>query len=341
MAVTIKEIARLANVSRATVDKVLNNRPGVKKETRERIETIISELNYQPNMLGKALVQSKDPMKFGIILTPEHNPFIQTILSGIKKAEKEFAPFGVSIVVKMMTTLLPAELVSILSELEDMNAAGIAFIPIDDEQVITKANQLVEKNIAILTWNSLLPSIHGFRHVGQDHVKGGQVAAGLMEKLLPDGGDIAVITSSRSLSCHQDRLLGFQERIQKAGNPIQILEIKENQDKREEAFRIALEYCNLYPSLKGIYLTGSGCDGAAHALSLAGRLENTKLICHDIVPETKELLRNGQLDFVLSQSEEKQGYQLVKELFDYLMKSQKPPSDFYEIPLEIVTKDLI
>ena len=78
MAVTIKEIADLANVSRATVDKVIHHRPGVKKETEERILTILKELNYQPNLIGKALVNSKNPFKLGIILTPEYNTYIQS-----------------------------------------------------------------------------------------------------------------------------------------------------------------------------------------------------------------------------------------------------------------------
>lgn len=341
MSITIKEIARLANVSRATVDKVINRRPGVKKETRDRIETIIRELNYQPNLLGKALVHSKDPLKIGIILTPEHNPFIQTILKGIRKAEQEFSQFGFCIIVKMLTTLEPAELVSILGELENQGVEGIAFIPLDDEQVILKANQLFEKGIAILTWNSKLEGIQGFRYIGQDHVKGGRIAAGLMEKLLPNGGNICIITSSKELSCHQDRLKGFKDRLAQCEKEFNILAIKENQDKRDEAFRLTLEYCNEYPQIDGIYLTGSGCDGTVNALSLAGRLYITRLICHDLVPETEKLLNENALDFVLSQSAEFQGYQLVKELFDYLLKKQIPSSHFLEIPVEIITKDLL
>jgi len=341
MVVTIKEIAELANVSRATVDKVINNRPGVKKETRKRIETILAELNYQPNLLGKALVHSKSPIKIGIILTPEHNPFIQTILKGIRDGEKEFSHFGLSITVKMLTTLQPAELVSVLGELENAGVAGIAFIPLSDEQVVLKANQLAENGIAILTWNSRLEGIHGFRYVGQDHVKGGKIAAGLMEKLLPKGGNICIITSSRELSCHQDRLEGFTERLKECKKPIHILDIRENQDKRDEAFKITLEYCNLYSDFQGIYLSGSGCDGAVNALSLAGRLDGARLICHDLVPETEKLLKEDALDFVLSQSAKLQGYQLVKELFEHLIKRQKPSSDYYEIPVEIITKDLL
>ena len=341
MAVTIKDIAKLANVSRSTVDKVIHNRSGVKKETRERIQVIIEELNYQPNLLGKALVNCKDPIKLGVILTPDYNPFIQVLLQGIRKAEKEFAPFGIEVTVKMLTTLQPAELIGILTEFENINVKGIAFLPINDSQVINKANQLADKGIAILTFNSKLDGINEIRYVGQDHVKAGSVAAGLMEKIIPFGGDAAVIISSKNLSCHPDRLFGFCSHIENSNNNINIVDIQENQDQREIAFKIALEYCNKYPNLKAIYLSGSGSSGVKKALSLAGKLHNIKIISHDLVPENELLLKEGVVDFVIAQSEQRQGYQIIKDLFDYLVKKQKPISDFYEIPVDIITKEML
>ena len=46
---TIKEIAELAGVSRGTVDRVLNNRGSVNRETAEKIRAIIKQLGYKPN----------------------------------------------------------------------------------------------------------------------------------------------------------------------------------------------------------------------------------------------------------------------------------------------------
>ena len=54
MAVTVKQIAELANVSRGTVDRVLNNRSGVSEATRQKVLKIAKELHYEPNFLAKA-----------------------------------------------------------------------------------------------------------------------------------------------------------------------------------------------------------------------------------------------------------------------------------------------
>lgn len=341
MSVTINEIAKLANVSRATVDKVIHNRPGVKKETKDRVQAIIENVDYHPNLIGKALVLSKNPMKVGVILTPDYNPFIQVLLSGIQKAEKEFASFGFEVEVKMLTTLEPAELISILIELENMNISGLALLPLDSPQVINKIHQMQKKGIKILTFNSPLEEIHGFRYVGQNHVKAGAVAAGLMEKLLPNGGKVGIIISSKTLSCHPDRLKGFQTRLMEHDNGISIVDVKENQDKKEEAFRIALSYLNKYPDLSGFYLSGSGSDGVRNALAIANVTRPVKIISHDLVPETETLLKEGIIDFVISQNAREQGYQIVKQLFDHLIKMHNPTNYYYEIPIEIISREIL
>ena len=140
MSVTIKEIATMAGVSRGTVDKVLNHRPGVKQETKERVLKIIKEMNYQPNFLGKALVQSKDPLKIGIILTPEYNPYIQEILKGIRDAKAEFSAFGIEVITKMLKSLDPFEQLSIIEELVAEGVQGLAVFPLNNARVIDYLN---------------------------------------------------------------------------------------------------------------------------------------------------------------------------------------------------------
>lgn len=57
--VTIKDIAKLANVSHTTVSRALNNSPFIKEDTKKRILEIASQLNYTPNYNAKNLVLQK------------------------------------------------------------------------------------------------------------------------------------------------------------------------------------------------------------------------------------------------------------------------------------------
>ncbi|SCP99710.1 LacI family DNA-binding transcriptional regulator [Anaerobium acetethylicum] len=341
MAVTIKQIAELANVSRGTVDKVLNERPGVKDATRQKVLKIAHELNYQPNFLGKALVQSKNPIKIGIILTPEYNPFIQKMLVGVQNAQNEFSAFGIETSVKMPISLEPAEQISILNSLESEGVEGIAVFPLDDDAVRNKINQLIDKGIAVITFNSKIEGTNDFCFVGQNHHKAGRIAAGLLMKLLPPEGDVGIIISSHYLSCHRDRLQGFLEKLKDSSSSINVFDVQENQDRKDEAFKITLEYCNQHPQLNGLYITGGGVSGVGSALSLLNLSHKVAVICHDLVPDTLELLQNGTVDFALGQSPEYQGYLLVKILFEYLVKKQEPTSRNIDVPITIETQDTI
>ena len=57
--VRIKDIAIMAGGSVGTVDRVIHGRSGVSKESRIRVEKILKQLNYQPNMYASALASNK------------------------------------------------------------------------------------------------------------------------------------------------------------------------------------------------------------------------------------------------------------------------------------------
>lgn len=129
--------------------------------------------------------------------------------------------------------------------------------------------------------------------IGQNHYKGGRTAAGLMSKICPPGTNIGVIISSHNLSCHQDRLRGFKDKLDELHSNFNILDIQENQDRKDEAFRITLKYCNNYPELGAIYLTSGGISGIASALEVAEKTHQIKIICHDITTDTITLLKKA------------------------------------------------
>ena len=340
MSVTIKEIAAMANVSRGTVDKVLNHRPGVKQETKERVLRIAKEMNYQPNFLGKALVQSKDPLKIGIILTPEYNPYIQEILKGINEGNEEFSAFGLEIITKKLTSLDPFEQLSIIDELVAEGVQGLAVFPLNNARVIDCLNKLIEQKIAIVTFNSKVSGCNDLCFVGQNHYKGGRTAAGLMGRICDPDASVGVIISSMHLSCHQDRLMGFREKLLETYPGIKIVEIQENQDRGEIAYHITKDYLVKYPQLQGIYLTSGGIFGIGQALAETGKAKEIRVICHDVIDNTVELLENGTVDFAIGQNPTHQGYLLVKTLFDFLIKRQKPDK-IIDIPIQIFTDEAI
>lgn len=88
MSVTIKDIAKLANVSHTTVSRALNNSPYINSETKARIKALAKELNYVPNYNAKSLVLLKSyiiGVFFSSISEGTSDTFFHEIVKGLNK----------------------------------------------------------------------------------------------------------------------------------------------------------------------------------------------------------------------------------------------------------------
>jgi LacI family transcriptional regulator len=80
---TIKDIARMANVSHTTVSRALNNKSRIKNATKEKILSIARDLNYRPNFIARSLVMRKTKT-LGLVITTIANPFYTELSQGIE-----------------------------------------------------------------------------------------------------------------------------------------------------------------------------------------------------------------------------------------------------------------
>jgi LacI family transcriptional regulator len=81
--ITIKDIARMANVSHTTVSRALNNKSRIKNETKEKILSIAEKLNYRPDFIARSLVMRRTKT-LGLVITTIANPFYTELAQGIE-----------------------------------------------------------------------------------------------------------------------------------------------------------------------------------------------------------------------------------------------------------------
>lgn len=85
MNATIKDVARAANVSIATVSRILNNQPGYSLKTKQRVLKVIKDLNYQPNAVARGLINKKT-RTLGILVPNVSSMFSSSLLKGVEDA---------------------------------------------------------------------------------------------------------------------------------------------------------------------------------------------------------------------------------------------------------------
>jgi len=81
---TIKEVSRLAGVSISTVSRVLNESGPVSEDTREKVMSVVDQLDYKPNAMAQALVTNRSN-GIGVIVNEISSPFYNGIISGIER----------------------------------------------------------------------------------------------------------------------------------------------------------------------------------------------------------------------------------------------------------------
>ena len=86
---TIKDVAKLAGVSPATVSRVLNNSANVRVDTRRKIEEAIKALDFRPNESARALVR-KNVKTIGVVISELADPFFAQMASAIESTAKKY-----------------------------------------------------------------------------------------------------------------------------------------------------------------------------------------------------------------------------------------------------------
>ncbi|SET17653.1 transcriptional regulator, LacI family [Oceanobacillus limi] len=89
MTITIKDVAKKANVSIATVSRIVNNKPGYSKETEKKVLEVIEELGYHPNAIARGLI-SKRSHTIGVLVPKLSSMLMSEFISGIENIAHQF-----------------------------------------------------------------------------------------------------------------------------------------------------------------------------------------------------------------------------------------------------------
>lgn len=87
--VTIKDIAREANLSVGTVSRVLNNRGYISQETRNKVYHVMQALNYQPNEVARSLTKKRTNI-LGLLMPSIVHPYFSQMISRLEKAAAKY-----------------------------------------------------------------------------------------------------------------------------------------------------------------------------------------------------------------------------------------------------------
>ncbi|ADD29262.1 LacI family DNA-binding transcriptional regulator [Meiothermus ruber] len=205
--VNLDDVAKLAQVSPATVSRALSRPEMVAEATRKRILQAAQELGYQPNQLARSLRQ-RSSQTLGLIITDILNPFHATLAKGVQDAAEKHN----YTVFLFNTDEDPEKERRALNVLRGHQPRGLLIVP--SPQAKENLKLVTKLPIVELDRTSGTP---GIRTVMVDNVGGARKA---VQHLIDLGHRrIGMIVGRLDISTAVERLQGYREALQAAGIP--------------------------------------------------------------------------------------------------------------------------
>jgi len=299
---TITQIAEAAGVSTATVDRVLNNRPGVNPATVHKVREAVATLGGGAPVRGRP--RSTSNYRFAYVLPGTRRGFFDLVDRVIAQAAGEFRHQHITEVTHRLPVADFNQFTAELMKLSDLD--GIALLAPDVPQVKLAINELVRAGVHVVTLFSDVPGSMRETAIGADNRAAGRTAGLLIGRSLPHDAPslCAVLSPATRYAAEIDRRIGFQQVMEERFASAQLLRLFELPESDDEAFEYART--TLAPEaiggrLAALYNVGPGSFGISRALAAQGYDHTLMFTAHDMLEVHRSMLISGAMSYVLDQ----------------------------------------
>ena len=338
----IKDIASLAGVSIGTVDRVLHSRGEVAEKTRLKVERLLKETNYSPNVIAQVLKSKKRYHLVSLLPEPtEINSYWRKHPLGMARALEELDPFPLTISQVTFDIQDEEDFQKKTGLVFNLKPDGVLLAPIFKAESIAFCKRLFKADIPFVFIDGFIENTDFLAYVGEDIFQSGKVAGQLIDMVTPKKKDILVVNMARNIqNVHHlnKRTHGFLTYLEKSGSnrgkKITVsIPVPSSEIVRTEMDKILEKY----PHIGSIFVSGS--KSYLIALYLEDKdLKAINLIGYDLHEMNVKYLRSGVTRFLIGQRPEEQTYKGIKKLFEYLSLN-KIPDKFEYLPVDVVVSE--
>jgi LacI family transcriptional regulator len=336
----VKEIARRANVSIATVDRVIHNRTGVSEKTKKKINEIIKELDYQPNILASRLA-SRKIITLAILLprVSEETDFWEAPIKGILRAESEVKKYGVHLVTYYFDLNDKESFHSQANAILAADVQGILLSPsfIEEAKAFVKACH--KKKIPCIFIDSNIPGQDNLSYIGPHLFQSGYVGAKLLTYRLKENRKVLVVNISTETDNFNYTEIedGFRTYFKDHNQTNEIIRVDIKDTDYLSVARHLTYVFHLNKDIEAVFVTNSRVSSVASFLQNSHRI-NIPLVGYDYLRENIEYLKKGVIDFLICHKPEEQGYRGIMSLYQTLVIGASVEKMHF-MPIDIITKE--
>lgn len=299
---TVHDVAQAAQASLATVDRVLNGRPGVSAAMAKRVREAAEQLCYRRDIFAANLATSRR-YRFMFVLPPATtSTFFANLHAEVDRQASLLAPERVAVVRRIYAAFSESELVECLDDLVHDDCLGIAVVAVEGPHVREAIDRLIQGGTHVVTLVADALRTRRLHYVGIDNNAAGRTAGSLLGRFVGRReGSVAMVLGSGAMRDHVERQLGFCQVMARDFPDFRILPPLIGNDDSNVTLALVSDLLKREPGLAGIYNIGGGNHGIIRALDESGRASDIVAVAHELTARSRAALLAGTYDAVLHQ----------------------------------------
>ncbi len=340
--VRIKDIAEKSGVSVGTVDRVLHNRPNVSKSAREKVEKVLNEINYQPNMYASALAYNKSYTFYCIIPKHDSEAYWEEIEDGTAKACETRRDFHINVEMMYYERFDTKSFTNTAKECLEKKPDGVIVVPGELQATKHFCEIMHERSIPFILLDSYIPDLNPLSFFGQDSFCSGIFAAKMLMLIAGNDKEIMLmkqmkngIVASRQ---QENREKGFMHYMDEHFPKVKVIELDIPIEEYSQGYEKKLEtFFTKHPNIHNCITLGSKAYIVGEFLLKTNR-RDVQIMGYDMVEKNAQCLKQGSVSFLIAQHAYMQGYNCVDSLFKAIVLHKKVDPANY-MPIELLTKE--
>lgn len=298
---TTKDIAKAAGVSLATVDRVINNRGGVRLSTIEMVTAAIEKLNYVRDISAANLARSKE-YKFLFLLPDHDDELIEMIHMSINEANSAMVHERTTASILRVPANNPHRIAQEIDGLSAENVDGVAIMAPETAQVRDAISRLDSRGIAVVALISNQPNAQNTYFVGINNEAAGRTAGQLLARFIGEKqGIVLVITETMQSRDSLERRLGFDAILAKYAPRLRVYPSMETYADPARTAKIVAAALHSNREIVGIYLMSHDISETMRAIEAQGMPHKYVIVGHELTKDTRTRLVDGTIDAVITQ----------------------------------------
>lgn len=297
---TIRDLAAVAGVSIATVNRVLGGSKSVKPGTMQRVKDAAQEIGfYGLGAIESRVAAARAKYKFGFVLHQPSRTFYKNVAQALRQAAERVESAQVEVQIEFIEDLSPQNIaakVLALAEVSDAIGVVAAVHPI----VMQAIETLEARGTPVFALISQLASTGRVHYVGLDGWKVGRTAAWVFDHVCKEEGKLGILVGNPRYRCQEMNESGFRSYFREHGTNFSLLEPQLTFESSAVAQEMTEKLLRDNPDLRGLYVAGGGISGAIAALRNTGMAGKVVLVGYELMDVTREALLDGTMTFVIS-----------------------------------------